>query len=131
MGTGFLFLISRTMKKSKNLLNEEVTLENVIKSIKKSEPIIWEKDKEELVDFYQIAKVLELNHIIYVSDPSGILNSIWAMSEYSITDFLEEFSIMGFFIKVYKIDDAIENGFIDGYQKQNEFYFNLKSKSHV
>lgn len=95
------------------------------------EPMIWDNENFSINDFYQLANRLKLNYISHVLNTLGGLNSVWAMSENSITDFLEEFSIMGFFIKVYKIDDAIENGFIDGYQKQNEFYINLKSKCHV
>lgn len=97
--------------------------------IKKSEPIIWEKDKDELVDFYNVAKVLNLNYIIYVIDVSGELNSVWATSEEDIIDCFSTFSDKCYFGRTQKVDDAIKYGFFDEFKttSQNEFLIQDRS----
>lgn len=81
--------------------------------MKNYEPIIWEKGKGSLIDFYQVANGLELNHIIYVIDALGELNSIWATAEEDIIDCLYTFSGKCLFGRIQKVDDAIEYGFFD------------------
>ena len=80
---------------------------------KKQEPIIWDKEKSELLDFYHIARGLELNYIIYVIDALGELNSVWATSEEDIIECFTDFSDKCLFGRIQKVDDAIEYGFFD------------------
>ena len=82
-------------------------------SMYKQEPIILEKQHGSLIDFYQVAKGLGLNHIIYVIDAMGELNSIWATTEEDIIECLYEFSNKCFFGRIQRIEDAIEYGFFD------------------
>jgi hypothetical protein len=80
---------------------------------KKHEPIIWDNNKGELTDFYQVAKGLELNHIIYVSDSLGILNSVWATAEEDIVDCFYSFSDNYLFGRIQKIEDVLDDSFFD------------------
>jgi len=107
------------MKKSKKLLNEEVKVKKV-NNIDKHEPIIWSKENGGLIDFYQVAKGLELNYIIYVIDASGELNSIWATAEEDIIDCFSTFSDKCYFGRTQKVDDAIEYGFFDEFKTSNQ-----------
>ena len=88
--------------------------------MKKHEPIIWDKDKGELMDFYQIAGGLELNYIIYVIDALGELNSVWATSEEDIIECFTDFSDKCLFGRIQKVDDAIEYGFFDEFKTSNQ-----------
>jgi len=84
--------------------------------MKKHEPIIWKKENGALIDFYQVAKGLELNHIIYVIDALGELNSIWATAKVDIIECLYTFSDKCYFGRIQKVDDAIEYGFFDEFK---------------
>ena len=106
------------MRKNEAILKKvvESTTSNNYKNIinmNKQEPIIWEKQHGSLIDFYQVAKGLELNHIIYVIDAMGELNSVWATTEEDIIECLYEFSNKCYFGRIQKIEDAIEYGFFD------------------
>jgi hypothetical protein len=87
------------------------------------EPIIWEKGKGSLIDFYQVANGLELNYIIYVIDGLGELNSVWATAEEDIIDCFTAFSDKCLFGRIQKVEDAIEYGFFDEFKtnKNGEF----------
>lgn len=117
------------MKKNKKLLNEEVNVNEIIKMIKNSKPIFWEKDKEELLDFYNVAKVLKLNHIIYLIDASGELNSVWATSEKDIVECFYTFSNKCYFGRVQNVDDAIEYGFFDEFKTSNHNELSIQDKA--
>jgi hypothetical protein len=84
--------------------------------MRRHEPIIWEKGKGSLNDFYQVAKGLELNYIIYVIDGLGELDSIWATSEADIIDCFYTFSYVGYYGSVHEVDDAIFYGFFDEFK---------------
>lgn len=88
--------------------------------MKKHEPLIWDKEKGSLIDFYQVANGLELNYIIYVIDALGELNSVWATSEEDIVDCFITFSDKCYFGRVQKVDDAIEYGFFDEFKTSNQ-----------
>jgi hypothetical protein len=80
------------------------------------EPIIWEKGKGSLIDFYQVARGLDLNYIIYVIDALGELNSVWATAEEEIIDCFTAFSDKFLFGIIQKVEDAIEYGFLDEFK---------------
>lgn len=84
--------------------------------MKHHEPIIWEKGKGSLIDFYQVSRGLDLNYIIYVIDALGELNSVWATSEQDIIACFTDFSDKYLFGRIQKVDDAIENGFFDEFK---------------
>ena len=106
------------------MLKNKASLIEVVKSttsnnyknlskMNKQEPIIWDNQKGSLIDFYQVAKGLELNHIIYVIDAMGELDSVWATAAEDIIECMYEFSNKCFFGRIQKIEDAIEYGFFD------------------
>ena len=106
------------------MLNNKASFKKVVKSttsnnyknlttMNKQEPIIWEKQQGSLIDFYQVANGLELNHIIYVIDAMGELDSVWATAAEDIIECMYEFSNKCFFGRIQKIEDAIEYGFFD------------------
>lgn len=84
--------------------------------MKHKEPIIWEKGKGPLIDFYQVANGLELNYIIYVIDTLGEINSVWATAEEDIIDCFTAFSDKCLFGRIQKVEDAIEYGFFDEFK---------------
>lgn len=88
--------------------------------MKNYEPIIWEKGKGSLIDFYQIANGLELNYIIHVIDVFGELNSIWATSEKDILDCFSKLSDNYFFGRVQKLVDTAEYIFLEEMKKNKE-----------
>ncbi len=97
--------------------------------MKRQEPLIWEKEKSPLIDFYQVAKGLNLNYIIYVIDGLGELNSVWATAEEDILDCFYTFSDKCYFGRLQKVDDAIEYGFFDEFKIsiQNELLIQDRS----
>jgi hypothetical protein len=88
--------------------------------LKYQKPIVWDCKKSSLTDFYQIAKGLELNYIIYVIDESGELNSIWATAEEDIIDCFIIFSDKCYFGRIQIVDDAIEYSFFDEFKTSNQ-----------
>lgn len=84
----------------------------------KKEYIIWTNEDNQLIQFYEVAKLLELNHIIYVIDAMGELKSVWATNENDIVDCIYEFSNNFLFGRIHKIEDAIKYGFFDEYKNK-------------
>jgi hypothetical protein len=87
-------------------------------SIDKQEPVIWTNKDNQLIQFYNVAKLLELNHIIYVIDAIGELKSVWATNENDIVDCINEFSNNFLFGRIHKIEDAIKYRFFDEYKNK-------------
>jgi hypothetical protein len=98
---------------------------------KKHEPIIWDNNKGELTDFYQVAKGLELNHIIYVSDSLGILNSVWATSEEDIVDCFYSFSDNYLFGRIQKIEDVLDDSFFDEFKTSNQNELLIQDRTFI
>jgi hypothetical protein len=122
-----------------NYVKNKTSLKEVVKSttsnnkkkfskMNKQEPIIWEKQHGSLIDFYQVANGLELNHIIYVIDAMGELDSVWATAAEDIIECLYEFSNKCFFGRIQKIEDAIEYGFFDEVKINNNLKINNNGK---
>ena len=82
---------------------------------KKHEAIIWEPNKTEctLEDFFQAAKGLELDFIIYVQDSKGRNKSVWATSKEELVECLFTFSNKCYFGRIQSVDFAIQWGFFD------------------
>ncbi len=81
--------------------------------IQKQEPIIWEKGNGELIEFFEISRILELTHIIYVIDAEGKLNSIWATDTEDLIECMYTLSNKSYFGRVQSIENAIRYGFFD------------------
>lgn len=79
---------------------------------KKHEPIIWENERAHgsLKQFYECAKRLNMDYIIYVCDAAGGNKSVWACHKTDFTDCAFTFSKKFFFGTVMHIHDAITSG---------------------
>lgn len=77
------------------------------------EPIIWTVTNGPIEDFFQVAKGLNLTHIIYVQDSEGGNKSVWATHTKDLTDCLYTFSDAFFFGRIQSIDRACKYGFDD------------------
>ena len=84
----------------------------------KHEPIIYNKEVGPIEDFFQVAKGLDLTHIIYVQDSAGGNKSVWATNNDDLIDCLYTFSEKFYFGRIQSIERACEYGF-DDMSKQN------------
>ena len=83
------------------------------KKTEKQEPLIWEKGKGRLEEFFEISRILGLNHIIYVIDARGKLHSVWSSSTEDLIESLYILSNKCYFGRVQSIENAIQYGFYD------------------
>lgn len=84
--------------------------------IKKHKPIIWTPDAGTLEEFFQVAKGLELDFIIYVQDTYGDGKSVWACAKEDFVECIFTFSNKCYFGRVQSLSVAIEYGFDDEFR---------------
>ncbi len=77
----------------------------------KHQPIIYNKEVGPIEDFFQVAKGLDLTHIIYVQDSAGGNKSVWATNTDDLIDCLYTFSEMYYFGRIQNIEMACKYGF--------------------
>ena len=80
----------------------------------KHKPIIWDKEsKDSMEEFFQIAKGLNMDYVIYVQDSRGDDKSAWACAKEDFTECMFTFSNKCYFGRVQSLDMAIRYGFFD------------------
>ena len=80
---------------------------------KKHETIIWNNACNPIEDLFQVAKGLNLTHIIYVQDSEGGNKSVWATNTDYLIDCLYTFSEKFYFGRIQSIEMACRYGFDD------------------
>lgn len=79
----------------------------------KHEPIIWQHETP-MQEFFEVAKGVNLDYIIYVIDASGELNSVWACAKEDFNECMFTLSNKCYFGRVQSLAMALQYGFFDG-----------------
>ncbi len=80
---------------------------------KQHEPIIWVKENSSIEVFFQVARGLNMTHIIYVQDSEGLNKTVWATNDDDLVDCLYAFSNKCYFGRIQCIKRACAFGFND------------------
>jgi hypothetical protein len=81
---------------------------------KQQEAIIWEIESEiPIREFFEDAKELELDYVIYVIDAEGNLNSVWACAKEQFNECMFTLSNKCYFGRVQSLSMALQFGFFD------------------
>lgn len=101
-------------EKCEELLNEKKQNETEpVETNQKHEPIIWTPEASTLEEFYQVAKGLNMDYVIYVQDSTGNDKSVWACAKEDFVECMFTFSNNCYFGRVQSLAVALEFGFDD------------------
>lgn len=101
-------------EKCEELLNKKQIEPEQTETNQKQDPIIWQPENEiPMQEFFEDAKNMKLDYIIYAVDASGKLDSVWACIKEDFNECMFTLSNKCYFGRVQSLATALEFGFDD------------------